>query len=187
MFSTMRRCLQCPGILRNICEQAYEGGYDPDCRAAVAALNATCRSFHTVAEKVLYQRQFSLRPLVKHMPRDVWQDDAQTAMVSGTIVSRPRPAAPPDALSPPPAAAPLRRPCAARQTRRTGRRSPPRRRSSRPSNGSGSRRTSTTTRTARCASTVRARDRSSRTCRSSCGRSPTRTCSSTGTSSLAPS
>lgn len=68
----IRRCLDCPCILKNICLQAYEGGYDPECRAAVGALNATCQAFHRVASKVLWSRIFSLRPLVKCLPSDVW-------------------------------------------------------------------------------------------------------------------
>ncbi|KAI0352219.1 hypothetical protein OH77DRAFT_1498095 [Trametes cingulata] len=71
----MRQFLQSPDVLRNICEQAYEGGYDPDCRATVAALSATCRAIHRVATTVLWSRLFSLRPLVKCMPEDLWTEE----------------------------------------------------------------------------------------------------------------
>ncbi|KAI0673999.1 hypothetical protein C8Q78DRAFT_1068180 [Trametes maxima] len=73
----MLQCLRSPDIIRNICDQAYEGGYDPDCRATVAALNATCRAIHRVAAQVLWSRLFSLRPLVKCMPEDLWREDMQ--------------------------------------------------------------------------------------------------------------
>ncbi|KAM5535250.1 hypothetical protein V8D89_011056 [Ganoderma adspersum] len=79
MFSIMRRCLDCVDILKNICEQAYEGGYNPDCRSTVAMLSATCRALHRVASKVLWSRIFSLRPLVKCMPAVVWIEEAQDA------------------------------------------------------------------------------------------------------------
>ena len=85
----MRRCLDCPAILLNIAEQVYEGGYDTDCRVAVAALGSTCRAFREVAEKVLWSRLFSLRPLIRTMPEDVWHEDGSSCMVSGTIVSAP--------------------------------------------------------------------------------------------------
>ena len=87
MYSTMLRCLQCPDILRNICEQAYEGGYDSDCRTTVSALSLTCRALHPVAKKILWSRLFGLRSLVKTMPPDVWQENIQTTMCTGTIVS----------------------------------------------------------------------------------------------------
>ncbi|KAH9914895.1 uncharacterized protein BXZ73DRAFT_54666 [Epithele typhae] len=86
----MRRCLDCVDILRNICEQAYDGGYNPENRAAVAALNATCRAFSALASKVLWSRLFSLRPLVKCLPTDVWHTDVQNVMDSGALIlSRP--------------------------------------------------------------------------------------------------
>lgn len=84
----MRRCLLCPDILKNICIQAYEGGYDPDCRAAVAALNATCRAFSRIATKVLWSRIFSLRPLVKCMPPDVWVEELSDATDSRSAIVR---------------------------------------------------------------------------------------------------
>ena len=79
MFNIMRRCLNCVVIVKNICEQAYEGGYNPDCRSTVATLSATCRAIHRVASKVLWSRLFSLRPLLKCMPPDVWFEEAQDA------------------------------------------------------------------------------------------------------------
>ncbi|KAI0370117.1 hypothetical protein BV20DRAFT_1036126 [Pilatotrama ljubarskyi] len=82
----MRRFLHSPDVLKNICEQAYEGGYDPDCRATVAALSATCRAIHRVATAVLWSRLFSLRPLLKCMPEDLWaEDDAGTDRSKGEI------------------------------------------------------------------------------------------------------
>ncbi|KAI0801524.1 hypothetical protein C8Q74DRAFT_498797 [Fomes fomentarius] len=80
----IRRCLDCPYILKSICLQAYEGGYDPDCRAAVGALNATCRAFHRVASNVLWSRIFSLRPLVKCLPSDVWVEEVVEVDVTAT-------------------------------------------------------------------------------------------------------
>ena len=79
MSSSIRRCLDCPYILKTICVHAYEGGYDPDCRATVAVLNATCRAFHRVASKVLWSRIFSLRPLIQCMPSDVWLEEVVDA------------------------------------------------------------------------------------------------------------
>ncbi|KAI0776330.1 hypothetical protein BD413DRAFT_491354 [Trametes elegans] len=70
----MSQCLRRPTIVKNICHQAYEGGYDPDCRAVVAALSATCRTIYAVARGVLWSRIFSLRPLIKCMPPDVWAE-----------------------------------------------------------------------------------------------------------------
>lgn len=75
--TSMHLCLHSPDILRNICEQAYEGGYDPDCRAVVAAFSTTCHSIHRVAVKVLWSRLFSLRALVKCMPTELWLEDRQ--------------------------------------------------------------------------------------------------------------
>lgn len=83
----MHLCLHSPDVLRNICEQAYEGGYDPDCRATVAALGATCRVIHRVAVKVLWSRLFSLRALVKCMPAELWAEDVPDDLdLKGTIV-----------------------------------------------------------------------------------------------------
>ncbi|KAI0829096.1 hypothetical protein BC628DRAFT_1315937 [Trametes gibbosa] len=73
----MNLCLHSPDILRNICEQAYEGGYESDCRATVAAFGATCHGIHRVAVKVLWSRIFSLRPLVRCMPADLWRESIQ--------------------------------------------------------------------------------------------------------------
>lgn len=90
MFSIMRRCLDCVDILKNICEQAYEGGYSADCRSTVATLSKTCRALHRVASKVLWSRLFSLRPLVKCMPADVWIEEVQDATGDrSAIVRRP--------------------------------------------------------------------------------------------------
>ena len=90
MFTVMRRCLSCIDILKNICQQAYEGGYNADCRSTVATLNATCRALHRVASQVLWSRLFSLRPLVKCMPADIWIEQIQDATNdrSATIVRR---------------------------------------------------------------------------------------------------
>ncbi|KAH9854481.1 hypothetical protein C2E23DRAFT_726557 [Lenzites betulinus] len=76
-----------PDIVRNICEQAYEGGYDPDCRATVAAFGAAHRSIHRVAVKVLWSRLFSLRPLVRCMPAELWTEDGEESddSLSSTI------------------------------------------------------------------------------------------------------
>ncbi|KAI8980606.1 hypothetical protein BD414DRAFT_420382 [Trametes punicea] len=87
----MRRCLHYLDILQNICEQAYEGGYDADCRAVVAALNLTCRAIHRVAVRVLWSRLFSLRPLVKCMPTDVWTEEIEdgSGFRGGISLTRP--------------------------------------------------------------------------------------------------
>ncbi|KAI0640308.1 hypothetical protein C8Q77DRAFT_1046209 [Trametes polyzona] len=88
----MHRCLYSPEVVKNICEQAYEGGYDPDCRATVAALGTTCRSIHRIAVKVLWSRLFSLRPLVKCLPEEVWIEeirDVDTPKNNGISLARP--------------------------------------------------------------------------------------------------
>ncbi|KAJ8495086.1 hypothetical protein ONZ51_g1908 [Trametes cubensis] len=89
--SVMRRLLHSPDILHNICEQAHEGGYDADCRATVAALNATCRAIHRVAVKVLWSRLFSLRPLVKCMPADLWTENVEDGSDLRSTISLTRP------------------------------------------------------------------------------------------------
>ncbi|KAI0756071.1 hypothetical protein C8Q80DRAFT_5724 [Daedaleopsis nitida] len=96
MSWTARQCLQCPDVLKNICEQAYEGGYDPDCRATVGALNATCRAFHRVASKVLWSRIFSLRPLVQCMPADVWVEEVLDVTDGRSAIAVTRPPDPSD-------------------------------------------------------------------------------------------
>ncbi|OJT13953.1 hypothetical protein TRAPUB_9492 [Trametes pubescens] len=87
----MHLCLHSPDVLRNICEQAYEGGYDPECRATVAALGATCRAIHRVAVKVLWSRLFSLRALVKCMPAELWAEDVQDDPDLKSTISLTRP------------------------------------------------------------------------------------------------
>ncbi len=84
----MRRCLLCPDILKNICLQAYEGGYDVECRATVAAFSATCRAINRIASKVLWSRIFSLRPLVKCMPPDVWVEEVLDTTDSRSAIVR---------------------------------------------------------------------------------------------------
>lgn len=84
----MHRCFQSLDIIKNICIHAYEGGYDPDCRNTVAALNATCRAFHRAASVVLWSRIFSLRPLVQCMPSDVWAEEVVDATDSRSAIVR---------------------------------------------------------------------------------------------------
>ncbi|OBZ68399.1 hypothetical protein A0H81_11492 [Grifola frondosa] len=69
-YGGMHRCFIFPDILMNIFEQTYEGGYDVECRRAVASLSLACRMFHKIGVQVLWSRLFSMRPLIKCMPAE---------------------------------------------------------------------------------------------------------------------
>lgn len=69
----MHRCLQIPEILSLIFNETYVE--DVDKLGDTSSLSAVCKLFHEVGSPVLWSTLWSLRPLIKCMPDDVWQEE----------------------------------------------------------------------------------------------------------------
>ena len=72
----MHRCLEVAEILRVIFEHTCQvdilGYYD---RETTSSLSLGCKFFHEVGAPILWSTLWSLRPLIKCMPGDVWTEE----------------------------------------------------------------------------------------------------------------
>ena len=82
--TAMSRILQCPELCRLVCEEI---GSDDKC--TLFRLSLSCRRFMEPALDVLWYKLDNLAPLMRCMPRDLYQDTREgkvVALVSNIMV-----------------------------------------------------------------------------------------------------
>ena len=72
----MHHCLLVPEIVANIAAECNDATYMTE-TSSLFAMATTCRAFHESALDALYRDLWSIGPLIKCLPRDLWEEERE--------------------------------------------------------------------------------------------------------------